>query len=294
MDVSGNYTLNAPREQVWDALLDPDTLKRTVPGCESLEKTGPDTYAVRLSVGVAGVRGVYDGTLKVLDARQPDTYRVVVDSAGARGILHGDGTLHLEAKDAATTIVHYSGQVQLGGPIASVGTRMAGGAANLLIKQYFGRLANVLPTQPTQPAPPVPETAEPTASAMAAEPMASEPLTPPPPAAPPMTAPAASVMSEAVAPPPESPPEPQPMVEMAEMAEMTAPAAPPPAAPAMPEMSAAASAPETPIVPPAPAAPLPAMPSTAKQSSRTMGTVIAIVVVVIVALIVWFVLGRLG
>ena len=40
MDISGSYTLNAPREQVWDALFDPHTLKRAVPGCESLNRVG--------------------------------------------------------------------------------------------------------------------------------------------------------------------------------------------------------------------------------------------------------------
>ncbi|HEU5349431.1 MAG TPA: carbon monoxide dehydrogenase subunit G [Ktedonobacterales bacterium] len=146
MDISGSYTLHAPREQVWNALLDPDTLKRTVPGCESLEQTGDNEYAVRLNVGVAGVKGTYDGALKVLEVKQPDSYRMVVDGTGARGILHGDGVLRLDAQDAGTTVVRYSGQAQLGGTIASIGMRVAGGAANMLIKQYFARLARQLPT----------------------------------------------------------------------------------------------------------------------------------------------------
>jgi uncharacterized protein len=192
MDISGNYTLYAPREVVWNALLDPETLKRTVPGCESLEQTGENEYAVRMNVGVAGVKGSYDGTLRVLDAQKPESYRMVVDGTGARGILHGDGTLHLEAKDAGTTVVRYTGQAQIGGAIASVGMRVAGGAANMLIKQYFVRLADLLPSIPaaseaTSEAPAAPAATmaatdtvatSDTAAAMANEPAAPEAASP--------------------------------------------------------------------------------------------------------------------
>lgn len=151
MDISGSYTLSAPREQVWNALLDPDTLKRALPGCESAERTGDNDYAVRLNVDVAGVKGAYNSSLHVLNAQRPDSYRVIVDSTGVRGILHGDGVVRLEAKDTGTTVVHYSGQAQLGGAIAGLGVQVASGAANLLIRQYFTRLENMLPAAPVMP-----------------------------------------------------------------------------------------------------------------------------------------------
>lgn len=147
MDISESYTLHAPREQVWDTLLAPDTLRRSVPGCESLEQTGDDSYAVRLNVTIDKIQGVYDGTLHLLDVRKPEMYRMVVDSAGARGDLHSDAALRLEAKDADTTVVHCSGQARLGGAIASVDAEAeaADGAANKLVRQYFDQLAELLP-----------------------------------------------------------------------------------------------------------------------------------------------------
>ena len=163
MDISGSYTLNAPREQVWNALRDPGALKRAIPGCESLEQTGDNAYTVRLNVGVAGVKGIYNGSLHVLDAQAPESYHLVMDGTGVRGILHRDGVLRLEAQATGTTVVHYAGQAQLGGAIASVGPLVATGAANRLIKEYFTRLADLLP----------PATA--TTGVVAEETMASEP-----------------------------------------------------------------------------------------------------------------------
>lgn len=142
MDISGEYTLYAPRERVWNLLLDPDVLRRTIPGCEQLDPRGDDTYHVRLNVGIAAVKGIYTGTLQIADRKPPESYRMTVEGSGTRGVLHGDGTLSLEARDASTTVVRYSGQAQLGGAIASVGMRMAGGVANMLIKSFFARLAD--------------------------------------------------------------------------------------------------------------------------------------------------------
>ncbi len=144
MDISGSYTLYAPRERVWAALLDPDMIKQTIPGCERLDKEGEDTFLLRLNIGVASVKGVYDGLLRLSDLNPPERYHMTVDGKGARGLLHGDGTLTLEATDTTTTVVNYSGQAHLGGSIAGVGMRVAGGAANMLIKAYFSRLADLL------------------------------------------------------------------------------------------------------------------------------------------------------
>ncbi|MGZ3682003.1 MAG: SRPBCC domain-containing protein, partial [Ktedonobacterales bacterium] len=95
-------------------------------------------------IGVASVKGIYDGTLRLSDLHPPERYHMTVDGKGARGLLHGDGTLSLEARDPNTTVVSYIGQAQLGGPIAGVGMRVAGGAANMLIKAYFSKLADLL------------------------------------------------------------------------------------------------------------------------------------------------------
>ena len=144
MEITGSYTVYAARDRVWAALLDPDLLQRTIPGCEELERIGEDTYRMRLHVGVAAVKGTYDGKLRLADLKPPESYRLTAEGSGARGVLRGDGMLILEARDAATTVVSYTGQAQLGGPIAGVGMRVAGGAANMIIKSYFSKLADIL------------------------------------------------------------------------------------------------------------------------------------------------------
>src|SRR5690348_10813929 len=187
MDISGTYTLSAPRERVWSALQDPDTLRRTIPGCERLERADDGSYNVRLNVGVAAVKGVYDGKLRLTDLDPPARYRIVVDGKGLRGVLHGDGVLTLDAADANTTVVSYQGTALLGGALAGVGNRLAGGAAGMLIKSYFAKLGETVgaaaPAMATAPAAmPSVGTPEPDLSALAPTPIAAMPA--PAPAAP--------------------------------------------------------------------------------------------------------------
>jgi uncharacterized protein len=243
MDISGTYTLNAPREQVWDALFDPETLKRAVPGCESIERTGADEYAMRLHVDVAGTRGSYDGSLRVLEAQKPEGYRLVVDGTGARGILHGDGRLRLETNDAGATVVTYSGQAQLGGAIASIGVGVARTAAQHLIQDFFGRLQQALPASVAATVAPAVTAATPGAAATgaaatgAAATGAAPVATTAAPSADAFAAPAAPANApvDALLPrtapiiPPPAPPSPQPAPPAEALAASPASAAPAPA-----------------------------------------------------------------
>jgi hypothetical protein len=137
MKISGEQFLSAPREDVWALLIDPARLSRLIPGCEKLEPVGADEYAGRIEVGIAAVRGVYAGKLKLDDKRAPEHYRMLVDGKGKQGFIHGAGTLDLIARDAKSTTVKYAGDVQLGGPLMQVGQRMIDSASKMMLGQFF-------------------------------------------------------------------------------------------------------------------------------------------------------------
>ena len=67
MKISGEAVLEAPVEQVWNALLDPAVLVRTIPGCERLQTTGENAYDMTVTAGVAAIRGTYTGTCELSD-----------------------------------------------------------------------------------------------------------------------------------------------------------------------------------------------------------------------------------
>jgi carbon monoxide dehydrogenase subunit G len=136
MKIEGTHELRAPAERVFQALIDPDVLKRCIPGCEKLEATGENAYAVVLRAGVGSIKGVFTGNVRLEDLRPPEHYRIVVEGKGQPGFLKGSGDLELIEQDCRT-IVNYSGEVQVGGTIAGVGQRMLQGAAKMMAAQFF-------------------------------------------------------------------------------------------------------------------------------------------------------------
>jgi carbon monoxide dehydrogenase subunit G len=137
MKIEGVHELKAARSAVYAAMVDPGVLARTIPGCEKLEKTGDNTYAVTLRAGVGSIKGVFTGNVRLEDTRAPEHYKIIVDGKGQPGFLKGSGTIDLAEQDDDVTEIKYSGDVQVGGTIAGVGQRMIEGAAKMLASQFF-------------------------------------------------------------------------------------------------------------------------------------------------------------
>jgi uncharacterized protein len=139
MKISGERTLPAPRQLVWELFNDPQRLARLIPGCEKLDQVAPDEFAGTINIGIAGVKGVYTGKLKLDEIRQPEHYKMNVDGKGKQGFMRGFGTLDLAAHNDSRnqTIVNYAGDVQVGGPLVQVGQRVIDSAAKMLIGQFF-------------------------------------------------------------------------------------------------------------------------------------------------------------
>jgi carbon monoxide dehydrogenase subunit G len=123
--------------------MDPDSIAKVMPGCEELQETEPDTFAGTLNIGVAAVKGVYSGSVQLLDKSKPTHYRMLIDGSGKRGFVKGEATIDLEAQEGATVLT-YDADTQVGGLIANVGQRMIGGAAKLIINQSLKKLQQEL------------------------------------------------------------------------------------------------------------------------------------------------------
>jgi len=136
MEVSGEQRFAAPREAVWQALLDPKALQASMPGCERFEEVGPNSYDLTIKVGLAAIKGTYSGNVKVVDPVERESYRLVVSGAGKPGSVQGDAKLML-SDDGAGTLVRYTGEVKAQGAIARMGSRLLGGTAKLMIGQFM-------------------------------------------------------------------------------------------------------------------------------------------------------------
>lgn len=139
MDVTGRYTFDAPIDDVWRVLMDPEAIKGCLPGCESLTPIGEDRYQATITAGVAAISATYQGTVAILDKSPPTAYRMVVEGKGKPGFLKGDATVTLTSAEQGTTVA-IAGAVQVGGAIASVGQRLLGSASRVMMDRFFACL----------------------------------------------------------------------------------------------------------------------------------------------------------
>jgi carbon monoxide dehydrogenase subunit G len=136
MKVEGAYTFPGQPQQVWDLLLDPESLRSCIPGVETLTETSPDHWDAVMRVGVAAIKGTYKGKVAIVDKQAPDSYTLEVEGSGGPGFVKGSAKITLAASDAGTQ-VKVDGDGQVGGMLAGVGQRMLPGVAKMLMNQFF-------------------------------------------------------------------------------------------------------------------------------------------------------------
>jgi carbon monoxide dehydrogenase subunit G len=143
MKVTGQALLHAPIERVWVALNDPAILARTIPGCERLETTGADQYAMTVSAGVASIKGKYAGRVALRDQRRPNSFVLSASGAGAPGTVDADVFVTLTEVDDGTRL-DYEADATVGGVVGGVGQRMLVGVAKKMAGEFFNAVDDVL------------------------------------------------------------------------------------------------------------------------------------------------------
>ncbi len=159
MNLSGEHRIEAPRDQVWAALNDPDILKQAIPGCEQIEKTSDTELTATVKAKVGPVSAKFSGVVRLSDLDPPHGYTISGEGkGGAAGFAKGGAKVRLE-EDGAATILHYEVNAQVGGKLAQIGSRLIDGTARKLSGEFFDNFAAAVagpqPTaEPEQP--PVP------------------------------------------------------------------------------------------------------------------------------------------
>ena len=140
MKIGGKYKISAPRQKVWDALMDPDILKAAIPGADRLDEVSPGKFEAEISVGIGMIRGKFHGTVESSDLNPPTSQRLEMNGEGPGGWVRGGGVLTLRDVDGGTEI-DVEGEALTGGVLARVGQRMIGNASKKMMGQFFKNLA---------------------------------------------------------------------------------------------------------------------------------------------------------
>lgn len=140
MNVNGEYRIPAPRERIWDALRDPETLRACIPGCEAVRKVSEQECEIQLIAQVGAVTTTFTARLTASDEDRPNTWTVSAQAQSRNaGFADGQGQVILTA-EADGTVISYRGRLEPGGRLAAVGQRLLHGVAIRLANEFFVRL----------------------------------------------------------------------------------------------------------------------------------------------------------
>jgi len=171
MDMTGEYRIPAPRQKVWEALNDPEILKLSIPGCETLDKNSDTELTAKVAAKVGPVSAKFTGKVTLSDINPPQSYKISGEGqGGVAGFAKGGAEVELE-EDGGATILRYKATAQVGGKLAQIGSRLIDSTAKKMANEFFGKFAEQVGGGAEEAAPeaPAPE------AASAPPPAAAEP-----------------------------------------------------------------------------------------------------------------------
>jgi len=139
MKITGNYTLDGSRQDIWPLIHDPISLVGLIPGCEQLDQISPDEYRGQVQLRLPAVSGAYTTYVKLIEVEAPRYCRFEGKVEGPAGSISGTASFKLEPMDAKS-ILEYEGQAMIIGSLARLDSRFAEGIAQSLIKQGLDKL----------------------------------------------------------------------------------------------------------------------------------------------------------
>ena len=144
MDMTGEALIGAPRERVYEALNDPEVLKRSIPGCEEIEKVSDTEMSAKVVAKVGPVTAKFNGHVTLTDLNPPKSYTISGEGkGGAAGFAKGSAKVRLEP-DGAATIMRYEVKAQVGGKLAQLGGRLIDGTAKKMADQFFANFGDIV------------------------------------------------------------------------------------------------------------------------------------------------------
>tara|TARA_B100000029_G_scaffold58309_1_gene52621 strand:- start:1695 stop:2312 length:618 start_codon:yes stop_codon:yes gene_type:complete len=143
MKLSGSYKLNVKKEAVWKALNDSNILKQCIPGCESFEKESDNIFNATATNQIGPMNATFSGKVELSNINENKSYTLSGQGNSAVGFANGIADVKLDEQGGITTLT-YEVNVDVGGKIAQLGSRLINGVAKKMSDYFFGRFADLV------------------------------------------------------------------------------------------------------------------------------------------------------
>ena len=147
MDMQGSRQLAVTQQQAWDALNDPAVLKTCIPGCDKVEASGENQYAIGMALKIGPVSAKFSGKITLSDINPPASYRLSFEGQGGpAGFGKGSAAVTLTPNTDGCEL-SYTVNATVGGKIAQLGQRLIDGAAKSMAEDFFKRFDDEMQRQ---------------------------------------------------------------------------------------------------------------------------------------------------
>ena len=143
MKLSGSYNLNVKKEVVWKALNEASILKQCVPGCESFEKEGENAFYATATNQIGPMNASFSGKINLSNIKTNESYTLSGEGQSSVGFVNGQANVKLSEANNTTTLT-YEVNINIGGKIAQLGSRLINGVAKKMSDYFFGRFADIV------------------------------------------------------------------------------------------------------------------------------------------------------
>jgi len=143
MKLSGSYQINLSKEKVWEALNDPEILKKSIPGCEEFKKNSETEFTATATNKIGPFNASFTGDIELEDLDPPNSYKISGSGNSPVGFASGEATVKLENHENGTKLI-YEVQANVGGKIAQVGSRLIDMTAKKMADIFFGKFSKLI------------------------------------------------------------------------------------------------------------------------------------------------------
>ena len=145
MEMQGEARIAADRRTVWEALNDPEVLKASIPGCESLERSGDDAFTAKVVLKIGPIKATFEGAVSLSEIDAPMGCLISGEGqGGVAGFARGEAHVRLDAEEPRVTVLRYEVKAHVGGKIAQLGARVVESTAKQLATQFFEAFGRIV------------------------------------------------------------------------------------------------------------------------------------------------------